>query len=210
MGQTADELRGQIQDQRASISRDLAAIEDRVVPGRVLDRRKARARHSVQSLRDRVMGTVQSTTHSALDAASSAKDATTGQAHGLVEATGALPDKALGQVQGAPLLAGGVAFGAGLLLATAFPATRREQQLVAGHEGEIRHVVEEAKSQAGELAQGAAEHLRPQAEAAAQDLKEKVAGAAETVKEEAASTKDETVGRASEAAGEVKDTATGG
>jgi ElaB/YqjD/DUF883 family membrane-anchored ribosome-binding protein len=216
MGQTTDELRDQLEDHRASISRDLVAIEDRVLPGRVLDRRKARARQGLQGLRDRVMGRVDSSTSaasdtvgSARDSMSSMKDSAGERLHEVAEQAGAVPDMAREQVTGAPLVAGGIAFGAGLLLAAAFPATQRERQVVSGHEGDIRAAVDEVKSEARDAAQGAVDHLRPQAEEAAGRLKDQVAGSAEHVQQEVASTKDDAMDQAARAAGTVKDAATG-
>ena len=41
MGQTAEDLRTQLAEQRGDISRDLEAIGDRVSPGRMMERRQA-------------------------------------------------------------------------------------------------------------------------------------------------------------------------
>ena len=58
MGQSADELRRDIEQTRDGLCDTLDAIGDRVSPGRVLERRKNRAVQGIQSLRDRVMGSV--------------------------------------------------------------------------------------------------------------------------------------------------------
>src|SRR3954471_805237 len=60
MGQTAEELRGQLGEQRAEISRDLDAIGDRVSPQRMVERRKAAMRQRVSDIKDTVMGTAES------------------------------------------------------------------------------------------------------------------------------------------------------
>ena len=56
MGESADELRRDIEETRGGLTETLDAIGDRVSPGRVIERRKNRMVQSVQSVRDRVMG----------------------------------------------------------------------------------------------------------------------------------------------------------
>lgn len=56
MAERAEELRQQLDDQRADISRTVEEIENRVVPGRVFNRRKYRMRRSMMDWRDRLMG----------------------------------------------------------------------------------------------------------------------------------------------------------
>lgn len=56
MGQDADQLKQDIQMRRQHMSRTVDAIEDRVTPGRVVERQQARLRQSWGSLRDNVMG----------------------------------------------------------------------------------------------------------------------------------------------------------
>ena len=58
MGQSADELRRDIEETRYGLTDTLDAIGDRVSPGRVIERRKNRAVQGLQSVRDRVMGSV--------------------------------------------------------------------------------------------------------------------------------------------------------
>ena len=56
MGQTAEELRGQLVYQRAEVSRDLDAIGDRVSPHRMVERRQAAVRQRFTDIKERVMG----------------------------------------------------------------------------------------------------------------------------------------------------------
>ena len=74
MGQDADQLRRDIEHTRDGLSDTLDAIGDRVSPGRVIERRKNRASQSIQSLRDRVMGSAADATDSISDATGSAVD----------------------------------------------------------------------------------------------------------------------------------------
>jgi hypothetical protein len=56
VAERAEELRGQLDMQRADISRTVEQIENRVSPSRVLSRRKYRMRRSFTDLKDRLMG----------------------------------------------------------------------------------------------------------------------------------------------------------
>lgn len=56
MAERAEELRDQLDAQRAGISRTVEQIENRVTPGRVLSRRRYRMRRSVMDWKDRLMG----------------------------------------------------------------------------------------------------------------------------------------------------------
>ena len=57
MGQTTEELRTQIAEQRDDLGRELEAIGDRVSPGRMAQRRKAAVGERFTSVKERVMGT---------------------------------------------------------------------------------------------------------------------------------------------------------
>jgi ElaB/YqjD/DUF883 family membrane-anchored ribosome-binding protein len=56
VAERAEELRDQLDAQRAGISRTVEQIENRVTPGRVLSRRRYRMRRSVVDWKDRLMG----------------------------------------------------------------------------------------------------------------------------------------------------------
>src|SRR5690606_31820639 len=56
MAQTARDLRRDLESQRARISHTVDEIENRVVPGRMMARRRYAMRQRLSGLRDRVMG----------------------------------------------------------------------------------------------------------------------------------------------------------
>ena len=60
MGQESEELRADIEQRRESMSDTIDAIEDRVVPGRIIERKRQAAREWTGGLRDRVMGSAHS------------------------------------------------------------------------------------------------------------------------------------------------------
>ena len=65
MGQSTHELRRDIERTRADLGDTLDAIGDRVSPGRMIERRKNRMSSGIRSVKDRVMGTVETRTRSA-------------------------------------------------------------------------------------------------------------------------------------------------
>ena len=143
MGQSAEELRRDIERTRSELTGTVDAIGDRVSPGRIVERKTNRARQSIRSVRETVMGTASDAAGTVGDkvsgAASTVSDAagnaasTAGSAAGsaagsLKEAPHTVKEVAARKTQGAPLVAGLVAFGAGALVAS----------LVKGSETEAR------------------------------------------------------------------------
>jgi gas vesicle protein len=187
MGQTSDQLKGRLEQQRSELGRDIVAIEDRVTPSRIVERRTTRIRLGWHDMRDRVMGTADQAASSASNARATASEVASDGAHRLAETVGEVPDAARRQVQGQPLVAGAVAFGAGLLLAVAVPPTDKERQLAEGHRDQIRDLADSTKQAVGSAAQEAAEHLRPEAERAIADVRDDAAEAATQVKDAATS-----------------------
>ena len=169
MGQSAEELTSQIEDTRDRMAGNLDTLQDRVSPAAIVERRKQAARDRVSSVKDKVMGSAQSAKDSVTSSASGAGDSVTSTAQQ--------------QFQGAPLAAGLVAFGAGVVLASLLPASRVEAE--AAH-----RVVETAKDHQGVLddvksaGQGIVDNLKDSATEAAQQIKESARDSAQTVKDE--------------------------
>ena len=184
---TAEDLRRQLDEQRAEIGDDLVAIGDRVSPKRNVERRTAAVKGKFSSARDAVMGAKDSVTGSVSDTASSVGDAASGAADQVRRG----PEMAKQQAQGNPLAAGLVAFGGGVILASVLPSSRREQQLVTD---KVQPQLEQAASHVGEVAQDAVEEIKPAAQDAVTELKDEAQQAVADVK-----------GEASSAAGEVAD-----
>ncbi len=80
MGQSAEELRQEIEASRGHLTSTVDAIGDRVSPGRVVERRVNRVKGGVQSVKERVMGT-------ASDAAGTVGDTVSGAASSISGAT---------------------------------------------------------------------------------------------------------------------------
>ena len=184
MGQSAEELRREIEDTRDDLGQTLDAIGDRVSPGRIVERRKNRMMNGLTSVRDRVMGTASDAGRSIGDTAS-----------GTVDTLKGTPDAVVQQTQGSPLVAGALAFGFGVLVASVFPPSAKEQE-----------VADELK----EKAQPLADDLRQTGQEMAEHLKEPAREAVESVKQAATEGQQAVTDTAKGAADSTRDAARDG
>ena len=174
MGTSTEELSNDIARTRADLEQDLDALQDKVSPSAIMERRKSAVRGRLASVKDRVMGTGHSVVGSGQDAAHGVSSATT-------YAGSALEDR----VEGSPLAVGLVAFGAGLLIAGLMPATKVEaegaQKLMDVAQEHGQPVIDQAKSAAQEVG----EQLKDKATQAADEVKSSAQDSVERVKDEA-------------------------
>jgi ElaB/YqjD/DUF883 family membrane-anchored ribosome-binding protein len=160
MGQSAEQLRREIEYTRGDLGETLDAIGDRLSPGRMMERRKNRMRSGLQSVRERVMGTVSDT--------GSAVGGVADVAGGAVSTLKDTPDTVREQTQGNPLAAGAIAMGVGVLLATVLPATEKERRAADQLMDKAEPLTEELKDAGREIA----EHMREPAREAVEQVKE--------------------------------------
>lgn len=182
MGQTADELRAQIDEQRQDVSRDLEAIGDRVSPGRMVARRRARVRAAWHDTRDRLVGTAEHAQGSAGDATSGMMGSVQSAASSAKETATQLPDAARRQAQGSPLVATAVAFGAGFLLAAVIPTSRPEEALVGRFENELGEGVSGLKEGVTEMVRDVADNVSGDVQEAGRSVAESARDAVDEVK----------------------------
>lgn len=185
MGHSTEELRRDIEDTRADMSYTLDAIGDRVSPGRMMTRRKNRMSSSIQSLRDRVMGTASDAQHGM---SAMAEDATESIKHA--------PEAVAERTQGAPMVAGGIALGIGFLAAVAFPATDKEKRAAS----KMMDTLEPAKQQLTDSAKEMADHLKEPAMEAAERVKQSASEGASQVADTARDAAGETRQQTAESA----------
>jgi len=199
-----EQIRREIERTQANLGQHVDALTEKVTPGKIVERRVDRARDAATRLRDRVMGSnpvqvsshaaggVRSATSDATDrvsstasaAASTAQDAASTAAGAVQDAAstaaGAVqeaPQALRRQTRGNPLAAGLIAFGAGWLVSSLLPASRREQELadqakqVAQERVQpvAQQVVGEVKENLRDPAQQAVESVK----STAQDAKER-------------------------------------
>jgi ElaB/YqjD/DUF883 family membrane-anchored ribosome-binding protein len=192
MGQSADELRRDIEDTRYGLTDTLDAIGDRVSPGRVIERRKNRAIRGIQSVRDRVMGSV-------VEARDSVAD-TTGSAVDTVKTT---PDALRQQTQGSPLAAGAIAFGVGFLVAAAFPASQPEQQAAQA----LMDKAEPLKEELTAIGTDVAQQVKGDVQEAVEEVKTTAADSKQAVTETVKDGIESTKATSQDAAASIKDQA---
>jgi len=187
MGQSTEELNTEIVETRQSMAANVDALQDRVSPAAIVERRKEAARGRVRSARDKVMGSAGSANTSTVDGASSVKDTAQGAVSG-----------AQNKIQGSPLAAGLVAFGAGLVVAALIPASEKEA-VAAGHVvdaakekgqpllDEAKSVGQDIASSVGESAAEAVEEVKDTATQSADRVRSEGQSGAEEVRTQAQS-----------------------
>ena len=170
---------------------------------------------------DRVSGTASSAASSVQDAASSAASSVQGAASsaaGTVQdaastAVGAVqeaPQAIRRQTRGNPLAAGLIAFGAGWLVSSLLPASRREQELADQAKQVAQEKVQPAAQQvAQQVATEVKENLREPAQQAVESVKSTAQDAKDTVTDEGRSAAQDVQGRAQDAAGNVRSSTNG-
>lgn len=200
-----DVIRQQIEATRANLSYDVDALNEKVNPARVVDRRVARTKGAVDNLRTRVMGSAQSGGTSVSDAASSATDSVRDAAHGAADAVGQTPDAVVSRTQGNPMAAGLIAFGVGWLVSSLLPTTEKEKELAGQAETLVKDHSQPLLDTAKQAAQEAGEALRPAAEQAVESVKETAQEAVATVKEEGQSAAGDVQGQAQQSRQNVQD-----
>jgi hypothetical protein len=168
MGTSTEELNTDIARTRAELSQDVDALQDKVSPSAIMERRKTAVRDKLSSARAKVMGSGHSATH--------------GTTQGISDATASAGSAIEDRVEGSPLAAGLVAFGAGLVIAGLVPASKVEaqgaQRLKDAAQEHGQPIVDQAKTAAHDVAA----HLKDSATEAADELKSSAQESADRVK----------------------------
>jgi hypothetical protein len=232
-----EQIRRDIERTQAALSQDVDALAEKVTPGKIVERRVDRARDAATRLKekvmgsdpygnqhaaggyvgdvrsaastatDRVSGTASSAASSVQGAASSAagtvQDAASSAAGAVQEAPAAIRR----QTRGNPLAAGIIAFGAGWLVSSLLPASRREQELA----DQAKQVAQEkVQPVAQQVAAEVKENLREPAQQAAESVRSTAQDAKDTVTDEGRSAAQDVQGRTQDAAGNVRSSTNGG
>src|SRR5215213_1196607 len=124
-----DVIRRQIEDTRRELSYDVDALNEKVNPARVMDRRVSHVKGRFTNVKEKVMGSAQDTTSNAHGMAQSAAGSVQSAASSAVSTIQETPDMVVRQTQGNPLAAGLIAFGVGWLVSSLLPASQKEQEL---------------------------------------------------------------------------------
>ena len=225
-----DVIRRQIEDTRRELSYDVDALNEKVNPARVMDRRVTAAKGRMTNIKEKVMGSAQDTSYhaqgvasntagsvqgaasnaagSVQNAASSAADSVQGAAASAATAVQQAPDAIARQTHGNPLAAGLIAFGVGWLVSSLLPASEKEKQLAQQAETAIRENKDALLEPAKQAAQEVGEQLKPAAQQAVESVKSTAQEAATTVAEEGKSAAADVQGKAKQAKTTVQSQAT--
>jgi ElaB/YqjD/DUF883 family membrane-anchored ribosome-binding protein len=180
MGESAAELRQEIEQTRQNMTYTVDAIEDRVMPGRIIERRRNRMRSGMTSLRDRVMGAPHHLQATITDSGTTVGQDASQLAHRLETKT-----------EGSPFAAGLMAFGAGMLAAALLPPSDTERQMA----DKIKDAAEPLKEPLSEAAHQLAEDAKTHSSDAVDAVKAAGNTASEqittTAKDKANETKDQ-------------------
>lgn len=220
-----EQIRREIERTQAALSQDVDALTEKVTPGKIVERRVDRARDVATRLKEKVMGSDPYGRHgsgesvggSVLSAASTATDRVSGTASSAASsvqdaaatAAGAVqeaPAAVRRQTRGNPVAAGLIAFGAGWLVSSLLPATRREQELA----DQAKQVAQEkVQPVAQQVVAEVTDNLREPAEQAVESVRSTAQDAKETVTEESRFAAQDVQGRAQDAAGTVRTSTNG-
>ena len=188
MGQESEELRADIEQRRENMSDTIDAIEDRVVPGRIIERKRQAAREWTGGLRDRVMGSA----HSVTDQAGTAADRLSGGVSQAADKVSQAPEQLQRATAGSPLIAGAIAFGIGALIAALLPETEPERKAVQAVQpqldaatGALKDVGQQALETAQSSARDAAQELKDSATEHAHEVTEQAKDAGKQLKDDA-------------------------
>src|SRR5215218_1822057 len=214
-----DVIRRQIEDTRRELSYDVDALNEKVNPARVMDRRVTAAKGRMTNLKEKVMGSAHDTRSQAHGMASNAAGSVQGTASNMagsvqsaastaVDTVQQAPDTIVRQTQGNPLAAGMIAFGVGWLVSSLLPASQKEQELAQQAESAVREHKDALLEPAKQAAQEIGEQLKPAAQQAAESVKATAQDAATTVTEEGKSAAADVQGQAQQAKTSVHSTAT--
>jgi len=213
-----------IVERRVDRARDAATrLRDKVMgsnPVQASSHAASGVRSAASDAADRVSSTASAAASTAQDAAASAAGAVqdaASTAAGTVQdaastAAGAVqeaPQAIRRQTRGNPLAAGLIAFGAGWLVSSLLPATRREQELADQARQQAKQVAQEKVAPvAQQIAGEVKENLREPAQQAVESVKSTAQDAGQTVVEDGKSAAQDVQGRAQDAAGTVRGSAT--
>src|SRR3954464_778666 len=214
-----DVIRRQIEDTRRELSYDVDALNEKVNPARVVDRRVTAAKGRLTSVKEKVMGSAHDTTSSAQgmasnaagsvqNAASSAAGTVQDAASSAVGAVQQAPDAVVRQTQGNPLAAGLIAFGVGWLVSSLLPTSEKEKQLASQAESAVRAHPQPLVDQAKSVAQEIGDNLKPAAQEAVESVKSTAQEGVETVKSEGQSAAQDVQGQAQQSRETVQGQAT--
>jgi len=211
---TPEEIRADIERTRAELSNDVNALTEEANPKTMAKRQVDKVKDSALGVKDRIMGSASDAGSSVGGAAAGVKDRIMGtasdagstvgdKASSVGDAVSNAPSTVKAKAQGNPLAAGLVAFGIGYAIASAFPASQKEQDAAAA----VKEKVEPLKQELADIGKDAAANLKEPAQEAVESVKATATDAAQTVKDEGTSAASDVQGQVQDSKQSVQSTA---
>jgi uncharacterized protein YjbJ (UPF0337 family) len=195
MAEEPDRLRRDIENTRASLTRDVDMLADKTSPKRVARRRWTAVKEKVMGSSDQVGDRAAQLSGKASqlgERASQWSDRAGEAAHEAAGSVRSAPRAVAAQTQGNPLAAGVIAFGVGMLAATLIPVTdaeRRAGQQLKENAGDltdrVKDVAQDMKSDLSGSVQQAVAEVQDTATDAAQTARDQARSSAQDAKEQA-------------------------
>lgn len=202
-------LREDIEQTRSRLSDNVDALADQANPAHMAKRQVSKVKAATGRFLDRVLGTAEDVRDAAVDTAQQAvegvqeaAEGVSARAHDVVESVADAPAAARRQTQGNPLAAGVVAFGLGLLLAAAFPPSRKERELAQAVKEQAKPLTDQIVAAGQEVV----ENLAEPAQEAFDSLKESATEAVQHVQAEGSDAVSDVQDVLRESAGEITET----
>ena len=200
-----DQIRREIERTRQNLSSDVEALTEKVNPSRVVERKLHRVRGAMARAKDKVMGSTEDSAVAASQAKNAAVSTASDALNSAGERIGDVPQTVQRKTQGNPIAAGLIAFGAGWLVSSLLPPTRKEQEFASRATDLAKEQAKPLAQQLGQAASEVGENLREPAQQAVDSVKETATEAASTVADEGRSAGEQVGGRAQQAADTVQD-----
>lgn len=200
MAQDTDELRARIDEQRMEITETVEQIENRIMPGRIMARRRDRMRRTLTDWKDAVFGNDEPEYRDAWamygtraaprqpGMVERAGETASHVLHGAKQGVHDAPGTIRRQTRGNPMAAGAVALGAGWLVATVLPRTQEERAMARRIEPKLAETASAVRSEGealvGELkepAREAVEQVKQSGQEVASELRDEAKDAASSV-----------------------------
>jgi ElaB/YqjD/DUF883 family membrane-anchored ribosome-binding protein len=221
-----EQIRAEIERTQTALGEDVDALTEKVTPTKIVGRRVGRVRSTMGRWKENVMGaspvgrgdltsaargttgTVSQAAQSASDTAASAASTVSDAASTGTQALQEAPQAIRQQTRGNPLAAGLIAFGAGWLVSSLLPASRKEQQLAGQAKDMAQQVGQPLAQTVGQAAAEVKENLREPAQQAVESVRSTATEAGQTVAEEGKAAAGQVQSRAQDATGTVRERAT--
>ncbi|MFF2623743.1 DUF3618 domain-containing protein [Oerskovia jenensis] len=179
MSTDPEQLRNEIEQTRTDLSNDVDALGDKVNPTHIARRQTDRVRRSFTSVKDKVMGTSDTTVHATTGAASSVAESARGAVVSASDGVSAAASSVRDRAEGNPLAVGLVAFGVGLVVASLLPSSQTEQRAASRVQDAAAPLVDDVKEAASSLAENMKEPAQDSAHAVQDAAKDAAEGLVE-------------------------------